>query len=55
MTGKDTSPPRVYRYYDLVMAAFVTTLLCANIIGVGKPCAVGPTTVGGYALRAAPR
>jgi hypothetical protein len=26
----------VYRYYDLVMAAFVCVLLCANLIGVTK-------------------
>ena len=26
-----------YRYYDLVMAAFVTVLLCANLIGAAKP------------------
>ena len=29
-------PPRQYRYYDLVMAAFVTVLLCANLIGAAK-------------------
>ena len=28
--------PRVYRYYDLIMAAFVCVLLCANLIGVTK-------------------
>ncbi|MCS7229719.1 MAG: queuosine precursor transporter [Candidatus Kryptonium sp.] len=27
---------RVYKYYDLVMASFVTVLLCANIIGAEK-------------------
>ncbi len=27
---------RQYRYYELVMAAFVTVLLCANLIGAGK-------------------
>lgn len=27
---------RVYRFYDLVMAAFVTVLLCSGIIGVTK-------------------
>jgi uncharacterized integral membrane protein (TIGR00697 family) len=27
---------RSYRYYDLVMAAFVTVLLCANVIGASK-------------------
>jgi uncharacterized integral membrane protein (TIGR00697 family) len=31
---------RHYRYYDLVMAAFVTVLLCSNLIGPGKACAV---------------
>jgi uncharacterized integral membrane protein (TIGR00697 family) len=29
-------PRRAYRYYDLVMAAFVTVLLCANLIGASK-------------------
>jgi hypothetical protein len=24
-------PPRAYRYYDLIMAAFVTVLLCSNL------------------------
>ena len=27
---------RVYKYYDLIMAAFVTVLLCSNVIGVHK-------------------
>jgi uncharacterized integral membrane protein (TIGR00697 family) len=27
---------RSYRYYDLVMASFVTVLLCANVIGAAK-------------------
>lgn len=27
---------RTYKYYDLVMAAFVTVLLCSNIIGAAK-------------------
>jgi uncharacterized integral membrane protein (TIGR00697 family) len=29
---------RRYRYYDLLMAAFVTVLLCSNMIGPGKSC-----------------
>jgi queuosine precursor transporter len=29
-------PPRVYKYYDLIMAGFVCVLLCANLIGVSK-------------------
>jgi uncharacterized integral membrane protein (TIGR00697 family) len=28
--------PRRYRYYDLVVAAFVTVLLCSNLIGAAK-------------------
>lgn len=29
---------RTYKYYDLVMAAFVTILLCSNLIGAAKVC-----------------
>jgi len=29
-------PARQYRYYEFVMAAFVTVLICANLIGPGK-------------------
>jgi queuosine precursor transporter len=29
-------PQRSYRYYDLVMAAFVTILICSNLIGPAK-------------------
>jgi len=31
---------RSYKYYDLVMAAFVTVLLCSNLIGPGKVCVI---------------
>jgi queuosine precursor transporter len=34
-------PVRVYKYYDLVMAAFVTVLLCSGIIGVQKVSTIG--------------
>ena len=27
---------RQYRYYELVMAAFVTVLICSNLIGPAK-------------------
>lgn len=37
-------PARQYRYYDLVMAAFVTVLLCANLIGAAKRTQVGDWT-----------
>ena len=31
---------RSYKYYDLVMAGFVTVLLCANVIGVQKVASI---------------
>ena len=39
-SASSSQPRRAYKYYDLVMAAFVTVLLCANLIGAGKPCLV---------------
>jgi uncharacterized integral membrane protein (TIGR00697 family) len=30
------APPRTFRYYDFVMASFVTVLLCSNVIGASK-------------------
>jgi uncharacterized integral membrane protein (TIGR00697 family) len=36
-----------FRYYDLLMAAFVTVLLCSNLIGPGKSCRID---VAGHAL-----
>jgi uncharacterized integral membrane protein (TIGR00697 family) len=41
---------RRFRYYDLVMAAFVTVLLCANLIGPGKIAKIGPITFGAGVL-----
>ena len=42
-----TRPARWYKYYDLIMAAFVCVLLCANLIGVsGKVATVGGFTFG---------
>ena len=41
---------RTYRYYDLVMAAFVTVLLCANLIGAAKAARLGPFEVFGFTL-----
>lgn len=37
---------RQYKYYDLVMAAFVAVLLCANLIGASKRTIVGGFTFG---------
>jgi uncharacterized integral membrane protein (TIGR00697 family) len=50
MTGR-----RSYRYYDLVMAAFVTVLICSNFIGAAKQATIdlpllGATTFGAGVL-----
>lgn len=37
----DSSGGRTYRYYDLIMAAFVCVLLCSNLIGVSKVAQIG--------------
>ena len=34
--------PHAFRYYDLILAAFVTVLLSTNLITAGKPIALGP-------------
>ncbi len=39
VSGPHAEHPR-YRYYDLIMAAFVTVLLCSNLIGPGKSCRI---------------
>ena len=43
-------PRRAYRHYDLVMAAFVTVLLCANLIGASKVARIGRFTFGAGVL-----
>jgi queuosine precursor transporter len=45
-----TSSARQYRYYDLVMAAFVTVLLCANVIGAAKVAQIGGFSFGAGVL-----
>ncbi|MBI5765579.1 MAG: queuosine precursor transporter [Planctomycetes bacterium] len=40
------SNPRHYKYYDLLMAGFVTVLLCSNLIGPGKACLVTLPLIG---------
>lgn len=37
-----------YRYYDLIMAAFVAVLLCSNLIGVHKVTSVNLPFYGNY-------
>jgi uncharacterized integral membrane protein (TIGR00697 family) len=38
--------PRAYRYYDFVMAASVTVLLCSNFIGAAKQASVNLPLLG---------
>ncbi len=51
MTTTDAPAPRNYRYYEFVMVAFVTVLICSNLIGPAKAAQVtvpylGPITFG---------
>ena len=41
-------PERSYKYYDLIMAAFVAVLLCSNLIGVQKVSSVNLPFYGEY-------
>jgi uncharacterized integral membrane protein (TIGR00697 family) len=43
-------PRRGYRYYEFVMAAFVTVLLCANLIGASKVATLFGVTFGAGVL-----
>src|SRR5271170_1889054 len=45
--GKSDHP---FRYYDLIMVAFVTVLLCSNLIGVTKVCTLWGVTFGAGVL-----
>ena len=41
---------RNYRYYDFIMAAFVATMLCTNLIGIDKPITIFGLTLSGGSL-----
>ena len=41
---------RTYRYYDLIMAAFVTVLICSNFISAPKRVTLGGLTFGAGVL-----
>jgi len=43
---------RSYKYYDLIMAAFVTVILCSNIIGAGKLWTLNLGFLGQYVFSA---
>jgi len=44
--GSEAHPQRSYKYFDLIMAGFVTVLLCSNLIGAAKPAHLGSFTFG---------
>lgn len=41
-----TAAPRRYRYYDLLLVAFVVALLCSNLIGAGKAAVIDLPVLG---------
>ena len=43
-------PKKSFRYYDLILGAFVTVLLCSNLIGVTKVCHLWGITFGAGVL-----
>ena len=45
-----TSHPHHYKYYDLIMAAFVCVLLCSNLIGASKVARLGDINFGAGVL-----
>jgi uncharacterized integral membrane protein (TIGR00697 family) len=47
-----TTPQRSYRYYEFVMAAFVTVLVCSNLIGPAKIASVTLPVVGTFTFGA---
>lgn len=49
-TDQEPSPPQTYRYYDLIMAAFVTVLICSNFISAPKRVTLGGFTFGAGVL-----
>ncbi|MBI3543221.1 MAG: VUT family protein, partial [Deltaproteobacteria bacterium] len=50
--AKPGTAPKTYRYYDLVMAAFVTVLLCSDIIGAGKVATLKLPVIGDFTFGA---
>src|SRR5439155_17202217 len=47
-TGIDLEKAHNYKYFDLIMAAFVTCLLCSDIIGVQKVSYIHLPFIGEY-------
>jgi uncharacterized integral membrane protein (TIGR00697 family) len=46
------NPQRTYRYYEFVMAAFVTVLICSNLIGPAKIAQIELPVLGAVVLGA---
>ncbi|CAN5249887.1 queuosine precursor transporter [soil metagenome] len=46
MDASVTASPRSFKYYDFVMAAFVTVLICSNFIGAAKQAVITLPIVG---------
>jgi queuosine precursor transporter len=44
--------PRTYRYYELVMAGFITVYLCSNLIGPAKAAEVTLPIIGAFTFGA---
>jgi uncharacterized integral membrane protein (TIGR00697 family) len=52
-TTNPLAPPhRPYRYYDLILGAFVCTLLCSNLIGPAKVAQVHLPLIGAFTFGA---
>lgn len=43
---RTATPKRSYKYYDLIMAGFVTVLLCTNLISAAKQVKIGGLVFG---------
>lgn len=39
---------RVYKYYDMVMASFITVLICSNVVGAAKAAQVTLPVIGDF-------
>jgi len=48
--SRSKTAPRSYQYYDLILAAFVTVLLCTNFISAPKRVTIGGFTFGAGVL-----
>jgi uncharacterized integral membrane protein (TIGR00697 family) len=52
MTPTPQAPTRNYRYFDLVMAGFVTVYICSNLIGPAKAAQVDLPLIGTFVFGA---